>query len=532
MSYLPLDFVINCSKKAKELGAVFEIKNSEQKEQLSKYIRELDERCGFKLEEGDCLNNYNNDDYIMLSYLINSIRDIHKKTYYDPINHCWLNGNREIPYIHLTFVQEPCFELDNEGNPIIDDEGNYITNDRALNIGVKPPRDNGTHIIKFNHYWLIQYIDFLQKIFDDNEELITTLPSDFSKTFQNEYVSKEELYKMAADIETCGAVSQANLLRIYAEGAYDKRRIKKPFLTFFEDNNGQQKTVVWAFYDEKRNVFSIPLKKGIYNTSGFAHLFHERNQFVMDLFTKTIKFILGHEIAHVARGHWLLRKNEPKFSMQRNVKMNCELNADWTSSHWLLDDLLFHTASGHPQDLKLAYSKDRLEYQWSLCIFSMYLSLSWVYRDSREWTDETITLFRQDMNADHPIYHFRLYNSLFKMKNHIDNDYINKKHDYAIKSIDGYELKEIAKNVWENAYDMILSFEAAFRISWDKDERDSLQKMKDSLIVHNSGIIENERKIPFMMAYMEQSQKELAEYEILWKVIYEKLKKYKAYYIS
>ena len=70
------------------------------------------------------------------------------------------------------------------------------------------------------------------------------------------------------------------------------------------------------------------MKKTIYNTSGFADLFERRVELVSELFQSSIKMILAHETAHVARGHWTLRMKEPEYSQTRNVMMNCEINAD------------------------------------------------------------------------------------------------------------------------------------------------------------------------------------------------------------
>ena len=82
------------------------------------------------------------------------------------------------------------------------------------------------------------------------------------------------------------------------------------------------------------------------------------------------------------------------------------------------------------------------------------------------------------------------------------------------------------------AYDMILSFESAFRISWEADERDILNKLHDGLFVDKHSKPNCNEKIPFMLAYMDEAQKEFAQYEAFWPHIRMKLKKYGAAFVS
>ena len=50
----------------------------------------------------------------------------------------------------------------------------------------------------------------------------------------------------------------------------------------------------------------------------FVDLFDRRVELVSDLFIASIKMILAHETAHVARGHWNLRIKEPEYSQMRS----------------------------------------------------------------------------------------------------------------------------------------------------------------------------------------------------------------------
>ena len=75
--------------------------------------------------------------------------------------------------------------------------------------------------------------------------------------------------------------------------------------------------ITWGFFGKDGRSFRIPMKKTIYNTSGFADLFERRVELVSELFQSSIKMILAHETAHVARGHWTLRMKEPEYSTNK-----------------------------------------------------------------------------------------------------------------------------------------------------------------------------------------------------------------------
>lgn len=51
-----------------------------------------------------------NDDYLFAAGLLQDVRDIHKKIYYNAYTSEWVRGNSEIPYIHLDFVERPALK--------------------------------------------------------------------------------------------------------------------------------------------------------------------------------------------------------------------------------------------------------------------------------------------------------------------------------------------------------------------------------------------------------------------------------------
>ena len=217
----------------------------------------------------------------------------------------------------------------------------------------------------------------------------------------------------------------------------------------------------------------------------FVDLFDRRVELVSDLFIASIKMILAHETAHVARGHWNLRIKEPEYSQMRNVMMNCEINADWTAALWMINELLYDTVTDDPQYPVLAYTRKDMVYLWSIRILAIYISLSWVERnEERGWTEETISEFIKKSEATHPIYQFCLFCTLKHIKEHLDHmAEKSNEQGYVLRTADGAPLKEeLFAEVWERACDMIFSFEYAFKTCWNADERGSLEKIRDNHI--------------------------------------------------
>lgn len=493
--------------------------SEEDHELLEKKLKELDNKWGISLSRESSINSYQNDDYLFAAGLLQEVRDIHKKVYYNAYTSEWVRGNSEIPYIHLDFVERPALKKD--------EFGNYVPDDKKLNMGVKVPLFNGACRLEFNYYWLKQYLKFLQTIFDSNEDLVVYLPETVPRSAL-QYKTKAEVLSMIKSIEKFGLKKQIEILRLYVNSAINPEKIPEPCMTFLSEA-GKTEEITWGFFGEDGNTFRVPMKKTIFNTSGFADLFDRRVEMVSDLFIASIKMILAHETAHVARGHWNLRIKEPEYSQMRNVMMNCEINADWTAALWMINELLYDTVTDDPQYPVLAYTRKDLVYLWSIRILAIYISLSWVERnEERGWTEETISEFIKKSKVTHPIYQFRLFCTLNHIKEHLD--YMAEKskvQGYVLRTVDGAPLKEeLFAEVWERACDMIFSFEYAFKACWNADERGSLEKIRDGLNIIRKAAPENDKEVPFLMGYMETAQKELESYEKQWPEILEKLNKY------
>ncbi len=491
----------------------------DQRKNTSEKLKALDAAHKINISTSIRENSYDNDDYLFVSDLLQGIRDLHRKIYYDPYEKKWIRGHSEIPYIHLEFINRPAVSLDEFGRAVPDD--------KKLNMGVSSPLPDGSHILKFNYYWLKRYLSFLRSVFDSNEEEVICLPSDATCNGA-EYKTKEEVLKTVNDLFQQGLTKQAKVLTVYVNSFWDNEKIEMPFLTFL-DIKDQKRIVTWSFYDEKSRSFKIPMKKTIYNTSGFAELFEERNALVSELFFNSLKMLLGHETAHVARGHWLLRVNEQEYSEQRNVMMNCEINADWTAALWLLNETLYDTVDGDPHSNILIYTKKEYVFVLSVRILSIYLALSWTQRDKddRVWTVETVKNFVKNNKATHPIYQFRLFNVLNHIKMHLAHMADQcEKDGFLLKTVDGESLnKKIFDEVWKRGCDMIFSFEYAFRVCLD-DERDALQKINEGLFIKENAMPTENEKVPFFLCYMKKAQDELNGYEEQWQEILEKLRRY------
>lgn len=497
----------------------------EDSAKISEKLKELDELWHIELNNIVRENSYDNNDYLFVSNLLQSIRELHKKIYFHPTDKKWIRGHTEIPYIHLDFVEELA--------AIEDEWGNWIPDDKQLNMGVKPASDNGSHRMWCNYYLLKRYIIFLQKVFDNNEEIVISLPKDSKIQVPVEYKNKDEIVRIAIELEQKGLKEQAECLLAYANSFLDCEKIKMPFLCFIRVPE-EKEVATWVFSDSNLNTINIPMKKTIYNTSGFAHLFEERKTLISELFINSLKMLLAHETAHVARGHWLLRKNEPEYSQQRIVMMNCEINADWTAAYWILNELLYDTIDGNPYSNKLIYTRDTLIHIISIRILSVYLSLSWKQKEEgdRNWTEETLDSFLKNTIATHPVYQFRLYNVLNQIKRHLEH--MSKKckeYDYALKTADDIPLdEELFDDVWNRSCDMIFSFEYAFRTYYNEDTRESLEKIREGLVIVKNAIPDNKEEVPFFMCHMEKAQNELAEYEKEWPEILDKLRGYGMFY--
>ena len=214
--------------------------SEEDHELLEKELKELDNKWGISLSRESSINSYQNDDYLFAAGLLQDVRDIHKKIYYNAYTSEWVRGNSEIPYIHLDFVERPALKKD--------EFGNYVPDDKKLNMGVKVPLFNGACRLEFNYYWLKQYLKFLQTIFDSNEDLVVYLPETVLRSAP-QYKTKSEILSMAKSIEKFGLKKQIEVLRLYANSAINPEKIPEPCMTFLSEE-GKKKEITSSIYFE------------------------------------------------------------------------------------------------------------------------------------------------------------------------------------------------------------------------------------------------------------------------------------------
>ena len=115
-----------------------------------------------------------------------------------------------------------------------DEFGNYVPDDKKLNMGVKVPLFNGACRLEFNYYWLKQYLKFLQRIFDSNEDLVVFLPETVHRSAL-QYKTKAEVLSMIKSIEKFGLKKQIEILRLYANNAINPEKIPEPCMTFLSE---------------------------------------------------------------------------------------------------------------------------------------------------------------------------------------------------------------------------------------------------------------------------------------------------------
>lgn len=189
---------------------------------------------GFIPDKSCYANSYENDDYLFVADVLQDVRELHKKIYFDSQKQEWIEGNREIPYIHLDFIERGSFEYDKDGN--------CVSNDKSLNMWVGKTNENGSHILSFNYYWLRRYLRFLQIIFDDNEDEVFDL-SDVP-TQKIEKKTKQELLAVVISLQNHELQDQAEWLKMYIN-SFSNDTVVAPILTHM--NIGGNKKFVWDF---------------------------------------------------------------------------------------------------------------------------------------------------------------------------------------------------------------------------------------------------------------------------------------------
>lgn len=401
----------------------------EEHDSIMNFILAAEKAHDFNIEtKYSSFNRYDNDDYLFMAYLINDISNKYCDAYADPTRRKWQEGYKAPPYIHVEIFEGQDCELEPDGIGV-------IYKDKKINMSVSGPLPNGCYCLNIDRYFLLRYIDFLRRIFDDNSEMTITIPG--------------------------------------------------------------------------KGRFTIPLKKSIYNTSGFQRLFHTRTDLISDLYMLSFRAVVMHEFAHVMNGHGLLKKADAAYADQREIRICAEQNADDSAMRWLLAEPLYDGIDGNSHNYNLEHTRKRLKEIWAIRVFAFYLALSWQHRDDdRVWKEETLQSFKDDPKKIHPLYQFRLYNILRRAI--ILLSAITEREDCrSYKTSDGKPIDEaLITETMREAMDYVNSLESCFDSAYGEEIRTVEQIMKDNLKGNNGSLQADVKRIPYAPPFFDKAAME------------------------
>ncbi|MBS1401778.1 MAG: hypothetical protein HPZ79_02185 [Oscillospiraceae bacterium] len=507
--------------------------------EMSKWVQAMDQSFGIDLH---C---YSNDDYLFIAFLLRRAYSIYHILGCDPRTGKWSEGCKAIPYTVVFLQEKPVLLEDADGNLVKDTNGSYIPDDKGLNAGICGPflsDDKEYYVLQFNRYILQRYIIFLQQIFDKNEELIMDI-SESQVTFCNgekgtakealaqfPLVTRDKLFEDAQGLFKSGLWDAGDILLRYAASLDEAEKVPLPTLLFLdEEGDGKEKLCGFAYVDAERQLIKLPLRKKIYNTSGFYDYFGRRNTLISELFIESIRMIVYHEFSHIANGHGLLSRSDEAYTKRKDIAVCAEQNADDFAIRLMVCELLFNTADGNPGSQRLKYTRKELIHKWSVRIFASYLALSWIYReDDRVWSEKTVDDYIAKRDAKHPIYQFRTFNVINCAFNRL-NDLVQNKEQYLI-TVEGYPIDEtVVRQTIDETMDMLNSFEASFRMTYT-DNRSIEEKTVQSWRMEKKSIPKTPQEIPFMMtSFSKRAGKEAERIRQTWPELKKRLEQVGAY---
>ena len=506
---------------------------------VSQWAENADKALGFNL---DC---YRNDDYLFLMAMMLHAYTAYQKMSIDPTTGRWIEGCHDVPRIVLNLQERPAVATDESKKPILDENGMYIPDDRKLNAGIAGPYYQGDtpyYVFQFNRYMLQRFAIFLQEVFDKNEELVISFENgqvrfdddrigttaDIFPHF--DFVSKEDLLKKSQELYKTGLHDLGYSLMVQSAHMTDDERVPDPNITFWKNpDTGKTKVLGFSYADQDRQRCYIPIRKTIYNTSGFFDYFIRRNTLISELFVEAIRMIVYHEFFHVANGHGLLKNADPVYAGRKDIRICAEQNADDSAMRMMVCELLFDTLDGNPGTAQLKYSRQELIHTWAIRIFAGYLALSWMYRgDDRKWDEKTVGKYIEKSDVTHPLYQFRTFNIINCAFNRL-LDIAGCKEMCLITS-DGLPVdEEVIQKTISTTKDFLNSFEASFRMTYD-DTRSMEEKIMQSWKVERKSIPKVPQEVPFLMiALSERAAEEAEKIQQTWPELSKRLAEVGAY---
>ncbi len=471
--------------------------SEEDHAQLKELVEHEDSLHGLSLNCSCYYNSYDCDEYLYFAYLIRKIRKQYQIKNQNPYTGEWLNNTKPLPYIHLEIY---------EGN-----------NPGYVNAGISRPDNQSNYTLLVDHIFLVTFIKYLQKIFDNNEETVVPCASP-----PGDKVNRDQIINQA---HLCrNTVPELSRLYMdYAMSLSDEDMVFLPSPVFFKNaDTGKQTFSGLTFYDEKQAAYVIPMKKSIYNTSAFAKYFYTRVDAICRIFDLAMEHLLTHEIAHIANGHGLLLKVDEAYAKMHDHALCLEQNADDTAIRWRIGDILFESPDGSPDSCILLYSCHDFVEELSFRVFAAYLLLSFQHGpDDRVWSQTTLDDYLSRDYLNHPIFQFRTFNTINRSLNLISEfrrlAFPPPGCTTAIKTLDN---KLINENVVEATIykitSMLESFEYALANTLD-DNRTAEEILHNSWRVNPCSRPSSGQMLPFLMpVFLEGAKIENERISSLW----------------
>lgn len=492
----------------------------EIKEKMIENIKQLEEENGYSEDDHIGRNSYEDDEYLFSVQLLFDAYDVYERMNENPYTGEYREGYRPVPYIHVIMRPEQSFERDKNGK--------MIFKDKSLNMGVSKKNDN-RYVLKINNYIFQRFLLFLQTIFDGNWEMYSDFSTmevtyeDGHKGMASDSMREENLFSQndvllhSLKLQNMGLKGQGKEMEQYALSLPEDARVPMPAVSFIRERETGKQVVTIAYYDMETNKMSSPLKRKIYNTSGFYGWFYRRKELISRIFTEALAMIFSHEFAHVANGHCDLAKADKTYCEQKRIAMCVEQNADDTAIRWRVLDLLFEGIDGNPQNPQLKYTREELKEEWAIRVFSAYLAMSWIYRDEeRGWSAEVLDAFIKKQDLQHPIYQFRTFNIVNRALNSLENIILTEGTESLVTK-DRYPIDRTLIDETETVImDMLNSFEKYFAETYD-DVRSTEEKLRESLKIESDSIPDEANKIPFLMPLCsERAGKEAEQISKTW----------------
>ena len=509
------------------------------RDEIKRIAMEEDAKLGIDL------NCYNNDDYLFVAGMFYHARNVYRTMGIDPVGKRWIDGCADIPQVVIRVLERPCFKEDDNGDPVLDDNGMYIPDDKKINAGISRPfYHNGVpyYLFDFNRYMLQRFAVFLQDVFDRNEELVvhfdgasvhfddgrTGTANDIFPRFK--LVSKGKVQKIAQDLWAGGLIDWGYaLMRESAYMSEDELVPEPGLLLWSKDDPDKGLPLGFVYSDAENQRMYAPIRKQIYNTTGFYRYFARRNTLITELFEEAIRMIVYHEFFHIANGHGLLMEADATYAKSKDIAVCAEQNADDSAMRMMICELLYDTKDGDPASGQLIYTRKELIHKWSIRIFASYLALSWIFRgDDRPWSEDTLSVYQNDDALTHPLYHFRLYNILNCACNRLRN--LTECQEIQLTTAEGLPIdKTVAEQTMAAAMGFVHSFEANFDLS-NEDPRPMEERIRESWLAEPKNIPAIPEEIPYLFAVLsERAGNEAAKIRDTWPELRARLEEIGAY---